>query len=240
MRYLIIILLLLSCNDKPDNVKSFENYLGKDKAESLNLAIKAWDDFVSNNRGTKSSTEFSFQFLQTLMVSWDSLDKWKVDCKQFTAVIDKIKKTDFEKEFWMYSNETYDDMEVIQYYVDVKNKNYTSEPFATLKHNGDLEEILELPETEGKPIEDCEPRIRRSLSLHSKIISGIHKYSNDDFVREGAEIEIEFGHVSPSIIIGGILENKERVDFSNYFTKVYITQTIFYDFIYINTCENRK
>ena len=240
MRYLIVILLLLSCNDKPDNVKSFENYLGKDKAESLNLAIKAWDDFVNNNRGTKSSTEFSLHFLQTLMVSWDSLDKWKVDCEQFTAVIDEIKKTDFEKEFWMYSNETYDDMEVIHYYVDVKNKNYSDEPFDTIKHNDDFEEILEVPEPDGETIEDYEPRIRRLSSLHSKIISGIHKYSNDDFVREGAEMIIEVGHLSPNIIIGGILENKERVDFSNYFTKAFITQTIFYDFIYSNTCENRK
>jgi hypothetical protein len=240
MRHLIIILLLLSCNNKPDNVKSFENYLGKDKAESLNLAIKAWDDFVSNNRGTKSSTEFSLHFLQTLMVSWDSLDKWKVDCKQFTAVIDEIKRTDFEKEFWMYTNETYDDMEVIQYYVDVINKNYTNEPFDTIKHNDDFEEILEVPETEGKPTEDYEPQIRRLSSLHSKIISGIHKYSDDDFVREGAEITIEVGHLSPTIIIGGILENKKRVDFSNYFTKAFIIQTIFYDFIYSNTCENRR
>lgn len=240
MRYLIIILLLLSCNNKEVNIKSFENYLGKDKAESLNLAIRAWDDFVSNNRGAKSTTEFSFFFLQTLMVSWDSLDKWKVDCKQFTAVIDKIRKTDFEKEFWRYTNETYDDMEVIKYYFEIKNKNYISEPFDTIQYSDDFEEILEIPETEGKPIEYYEPQIRRLSSLHSKIISGIHKYSNDDFVREGAEITIEAGHLSPSIIIRGILENKERVDFSNYFTKAFIIQTIFYDFIYGNTCENMR
>jgi hypothetical protein len=240
MRYLIVILLLLSCNNKPDNIKSFENYLGKDKAESLNLAIRALDDFINNNRGTKSSTEFSLHFLQSLMVSWDSLDKWNVDCDQFTKVIDEINKTDLEKEFWMHTNETYDDKEVIQYYTDIENRDYSNEPFDTIRLNDDFEELLEGHEPEGKPITDYEPRIRRLSSLHSRIISGIHKYSNDNFVRDRAELTIKVGHLSPVLIIKGILENKDRIDFSNYFIKAFITQTIFYDFIYNNTCENRK
>ncbi|GAB3236939.1 hypothetical protein J0A67_22565 [Algoriphagus aestuariicola] len=242
MRYLIIILLLFSCNNKQDNVKSFEDYLGKDKAESLNLAISAWDNFVNINRGSKSVTDFSKGFLKKLMLmdSWDSLDKWSVDCKQFEKVIDEINETDLRKEFWMYSNETYDDNEVIQYYMDVKFKDYSNEPFDTIKHNDDFEEILAVPESEDNPIKFDEPRIRRQSSLHSRIISGIHKYCNEEVIRQGAEITIEVGNLSPNIVIGGLLENKERVDFSSYFTKAYIVQTIFYDFMNSNTCKNSK
>jgi hypothetical protein len=239
MKYIVLILVLISCNNCAKDIRSFENYLGVEQTKSLSLAIKAWDDFVNRNRGNNSVKEFSLIFLQEHLRQDSVYVQWNYDCNLFRQVIKEISNSGLEKSFWIYNNEEYDDLSVLQYYTSVVNESNQNELIDTIEIVNEFQEYSGIPEVEStQKGYEVESKIFKMKSSNSKIISGLHQFCTDTFIKGSAEIIIKNGPLSPSIIINGIVTNQAKVNFTKYFTKIFIIQTVFYDFMY--EYSNRK
>jgi hypothetical protein len=117
MKHLITIILILTfgccqtTNDKNIDykLKQFNDFLGKEKANALDKAVKSFEDFLINNYSDqKTRNERIRSFLEQLSINPAPDSSWVFNTERNMAILDMLESSGMRREIMLFDKENYE------------------------------------------------------------------------------------------------------------------------------------
>jgi hypothetical protein len=233
-------LLVISCStsSQPRNndLKDFNDFLGKEKANALNAAVKTFDQFLKTNYSDfDNQTERTKAFLEYLQENFKPDSTWNLPTKRNLMIISEFESSELRKEIWIYGYEEYEPQYDIYEILPPEEKDTS-----TIQDLGDLdlddlfeEEIIPISNIDSADIErrekEMDERMRNSLHFNSygQYLYALTKYTLNDTIIQGyVDVKILVGDISPALIASGLLS--QEIDFENPFIKRILVTEFYY------------
>lgn len=248
-----IVFALSSCNQnaESDAINDFDESLGKEKAEALNLALNSFETFLEVNYPDQESQSQRIKlFLEQLETDYEIDSSWVFATSENKEIMEAWENSGLRKEVWLYGYEEegyipkYDIHELLP-----PDDFYTPNESDSIQDIGELEiDLIEdslLPITELDKYEldiiEREEKMRNWLFSNSEgdFLYALAKYGADDKLVNGyVEIHIQMS-ISPGIIISALLDIDNDVNFNNPFIERIILVEIYYPLMHQDV-DNRK
>lgn len=230
-----------------DDLEKFNQFLGLQKAEALDLAVDSFDKFLKKNYKTVHDyNDRVVSFIQDLYANdFKPLNHWQLDADTGREIVKKFEDSELRKDIWRYGYESYEiDSSVIEVYEHVTDS-IANDYFLNHPNLEDLdleEEVIPiaiqspiLPDSiiEQKRIEDS---IDIANSIHgaefSQFIVGLYKYQkNNTVIQDIAVGNMITGEVSPHLKADAYLKMGDVLDYNNPFIKRIIVIDFYYRFV---------
>ena len=230
----------------------FNNFLGSEKAESLDLMVKSLDDFLDNSYSSKSSRQERFNALiQYLSKSSDYDSNWVFDTKLNGEILNLFEKSGMRSEMHLYSVENYDPL----FFIDC---DYLRERNDSIKELGSL--ILEIEDDTLAPIGGMdsleqiemeneikllEAKLKKRLdstlwfNTRGQFLYGLSKFTgNDTLIVNYVKLRLEIGNFSPISFLEMNMDN--GLKYENPFIKRIIVADIYYYMIKADIAKKQR
>ena len=239
LNYIIVIgLLAISCStpsqEKNNNLKEFNEFLGQVKADALNSAVESFDQFLKTNFPDNES-ERTEAFLEYMQENLEPNSTWNLPTKINKKIISEFESSGLRKEIWIYGYEEYEPQYDI-YEVFPLEETDTSD----IQNLGELdldvlieEEIIPISNIDSAEIarreKEMEERMRNSLHFNNngQFLYGLAKFNLSDTTIQGyIDAKIVAGDISPVLIASGLLS--QNIDFEEPFIKRILVTEFYY------------
>lgn len=234
---LSIALLAISCpaqcQDKYNNLKGFNDFLGPDKADVLNSAVQSFDRFLLINFSLDASTS-TIEFLKYIQDNSAPDSSWALPTERNKTIVSEFESSGLRKEIWIYGDEEFE----AQYDIHEILLPKEHEP-ADIHYVGelalDLDEELIIPNSEidtadiaSRKKEMDERRRNTPRVNHSgRYLYALTKFSPDDSIlHEYINAKVFGSNISPNLLASVLLS--PATDFEDPFIKRIIVTELYY------------
>jgi hypothetical protein len=250
--YIITIVLFFSFSlnaqeNNENRIKSFNNFLGKEKSEAMNDAIQSFDRFLElNYKKEKKNSKRIVLFLKELLPQAKFNSTKIFSTSENKKILQKWEKSGLRKEIWLYMNE-------IEKYSPNKSNNIL-ELYPYQKPDSiytlDLTELLPLEEeltiinTDSIEFTKSEKTIEEktnylTTNIFGDYLYGLNKFTDkNSLIQKYVETRVKAGDITPFIFIPNLLE--KNTDFNNPFIKRMILVEFYFKIMKDNVIQNEK
>ena len=240
LTYIILFgLLAISCStwsqERSNDLKGFNDFLGKDKATTLNSAVESFDQFLRTNYSDlDNQSKRTKAFLGYLEQNFEPDSTWDLPTKKNQKIISDFESSGLRKDIWTFGYEDYEPQYDI-YEILPPEKQDTS----NIQDLGELdldlieEEIIPLSNIDSAEIakreKEMEERIKNSLHFNNygQYLYALTKYTlNDTTIQDYVDAKIVAGDISPVLIASGLLS--QEIDFEDPFIKRILVTEFYY------------
>lgn len=241
-----VAILNISAICQQNDLEGFEQFLGKEKIEALNMLEVSFNDFLESNFPSQPTDVKKIkQLLQVVKETGEFDKKWKFNSAFNTKVISKLEESGLRVEFWTYGHEKYIPFYYHQFLIDSikKEKPDTSltldsnQVGKTYEFDEEIEIIGNPDSVDGMSYQEWSDSLL-DFNWRGQFIFAIEKFSkNDSVIIEYLDAKEAAGNISPSLIAGGLLYRNS--DLTEAFVKRIILMEIYY-FMIRWDLENKK
>lgn len=234
---------LISCtqNTERDTINDFNELLGAEKAQAMNMALNSFETFLEvNYPDLESQSERIKLFLKQLENDYSLDSSWVFATSENKEIMEVWENSGLRKEVWLYGYEQ-DDYEPTHNIRELLPPDDFYIPYESesIQDIGDLElDLIEdsvVPITELDSIWEADREKWRNYLVsnpYGDFLYGLAKYGADDKLVNGyVEIQIQMS-VSPPVLISALLDIDNDVNFNNPFIERIILVEIYYPLMY--------
>jgi hypothetical protein len=229
-------LFAISCStlnqEKNNNLKEFNNFLGQDKANVLNSAVESFDQFLKTNFPGDESKRTE-AFLEHLQENFEPDSTWNLPTKRNKKIISEFESAGLRKEVWTYGYEEYQPHYDIYEILTPEVQDTSTQVIGELDLDLIEEEIIPISNIDSVEIErhqkEMDERIRNSLHFNSygQYLYALAKYNLSDTTIQGyVEAKLAARNIDPSLIASGLLS--QEIDFEDPFIKRILVADFYY------------
>jgi hypothetical protein len=246
----IILFFSFSLNAQENNknrIKSFNNFLGKEKSEAMNDAIQSFDKFLEiNYKNEKKNSKKIVLFLKELFPRAKFNSTKVFSTSENKAILQRWEKSGLRREIWIYMDE-------IEKYIPNKNNNIL-ELYPNQKPDSiyplNLTELLPIIEeltminTDSIKFVKSEKIIKENINHLTTNILGDYLYGLTKFagkyslIQKYVETRLKANDITPLIFIPNLLE--KNTDFNNPFIKRMILVEFYFEIMKEDVENNEK
>lgn len=239
LNYIIAIgLLAISCStlsqEKNNNLKGFNDFLGQDKANVLNSAVESFDQFLKTNFPDNESKRTE-AFLEYLQENFEPDSTWNLPTERNKKIISEFESSGLRKEVWIYGYEEYESLYDIYEFLPPEEQDTSDIQDLGKLNLDDLyeEELIPISNIDSAEIarreKEMEERIRNSLHFNNngQYLYALAKFNLSDTTIQGyVDAKIVAGDISPVLIASGLLS--QNIDFEDPFIKRILVTEFYY------------
>ncbi len=196
----ILILLSSAANltyaQTKNDLKGFNDFLGKEKAKVLNQTVKSFDKFLDDNfPDSKSTSDKTRSYLELIMNYTSYVEKnWKTNRKANKKLLEKWEESGLRIEIWWYDGE--------EYYADHLEIDTTVFDLETIEDD----EIV--PFTNRDTIRESSVDFEnyKFSNTFGKYLFGLKQFApNDTLVQDYVDVKTEVGDISPTSVANAFI-----------------------------------
>lgn len=232
-------LLAFSCSswskEKNNDLKGFNDFLGKEKASALNSAVESFDQFLRTNYSDfDNQSKRTKAFLEYVQANFELDSTWNLPTKRIQKIISDFETSGLRKEIWVYGYEDYQPQYDIYEILHPEEKDTSNiQDLGELDLDFIEEEIIPLSNIDSAEIarheKEMEERIKNSLHFNNygQFLYALAKHTlKDTTIQEYVNVKIIAGDISPVLIASGLLS--QEIDFEDPFIKRILVTELYY------------
>ncbi len=219
-----------------NDLNSFEELLGSQKIEALNMLEKSFDEFLETNFSEDQTFDGKIRSLLQLLTDTENINQELQFNKSLNkSIVNKFESSGLRKEFWIYGYEEY----IPFYYHELLADSIMKEkPDINIKIDTITLQEMYLNDEEIIPILEQSDSVEGmtykewldsslTFNMAGKFIYAIDRYSINDSTIDGyVDAKMSVWNISPVLIASGLQSNKS--DLNEPFVKRIIMIEIYY------------
>ncbi len=240
-----LIALILGCSDetREEELKFFNEFLGKDKAEALDAAVESFHFFLKVNYTEKRTIgERTALFLKSISEEPYFDKNWKFNSKQNSELIAKLEKSRLRKDLYLYGFENYDyHFNLIEIYNPycLENENNDSVDLDSLNFSQFIEEvdIIEFNTEDSireKRDQEFKRRMENTLFFNNRglFLYALAKFgSKDTLITSYLDAKIIAGDILTPMLAKGLLQMRDTKKLEEPFIQRIIVVEVYFPII---------